>query len=1020
MKDTSSLPSFTSSPLQSADFLPMPYKLALKTWFSADTLKAAHALIQKQQIQSFFYFRSDSGLIAGDDIIAAITCRTGKTGQQPFVFRDGWCSSCVATRYGHRCKHVAALALLTLRERHEKLHPVSLEFENSPWHKTGMYLCQRLSGGQPEITWRQKGKNYRLQVRKNKNFLLQVQLSPAAVREIKQLGIAASPDKNLRQRFQEKLITTLVERTCTKTEQELLARGRTGKKLHQDTSGWMWLCRLLFLHHPIPSFHLITTEQGLYQLQSDTDGLLFSLTLPRRHTWELLSSLGPEQFGIRQVSRAEQFSKVFFDKQGDTITVESWCRLHNGKEHSLTALEKQRFGNHYFMDNIVFSLKPIPADEKIEKRKRRKTTMPLFDFAAAEQEKENSFTIAREEIPDFLELNNSALNSARHKVDRQVINLDIVNEPDSLELTENFEDMDWCYLAGYYRVGNRKIQLHELLQAAADNKRFIPGHHWFDLEDSPLHWFHSLGRDRLLEDGRVKLTRQELLLLGCQLPRITATGGKRKEKDTISFVLRQDNDFSPLAKGTINKHLRSYQVHGVHWLTGLHRYGLGGILADDMGLGKTHQALALAELITDRKNEKNEKNEKNSILIVCPAAVLYHWPEKQGKFFPNLSLDVYYGPERDFSTILKNRIIVTTYGVLRRDISLLAHHSFKLIIFDEMHALKNKKTVVYDAARQLAAESIFGLSGTPIENSIEEVQALLELCLPGLFTSRPVRQIFKKNKTKKQRRLIRKIIHPFILRRTREQVLTELPARSEDIRLCQLHADQITPYRQAVEQAGKAIKQLENDTVLPDFTHILTTIIRLKQICNHLCLLKGCTDWQRYHSGKWEEFTRLTNQCLEAGHKVVVFSQFTSMLDLIEGWLNSRNIDHVSLRGNVAAKKRALRIKRFNSTKKCRVCCASLLAGGTGIDLTGAQVVIHYDRWWNPAKEEQATARVHRMGQKHPVQVYKLITIGTLEEKIHRLIEEKKNLAGELITEDEGSILKKLDRKELADLFRLN
>lgn len=993
----------------------MPYSLALKTWFSADTLKAAHTLIKQQQIQSFLYFRGDSGLIVCNDIITAITCRAGKTRQLPFVFRDGWCSSCVATRHGHRCKHVAALALLTLHEHHEKLRPVPLEFENSPWHKIGVYNCQQLSDAQPEISWqknkKRKKNNNCLQVRKNNDFLLQVWLSARATNEIQQLGIATSPNKTFRQLIHEDLVTKLVERTCTETEQELLARGRTGKKLYQDTSDWMWLCRLLFLHHPNPSFHLKTTGQGLYQLQSDTTVPIFSLTLPRRHTWELLSSLGPDQFGIRQAPLAEQFNRVFFGKHGDTVTVESWCRLHNGAEYSLAALEKYRFGNQYFLDNTVFSVKSIPADEKIEKRKTQKTTLSLFAFAAREQKKETSFTITREEIPDFLDGNHAALNSARHKVDKEILNLSIVNEPDALELTENFEDLDWCYLAGYYRVGNQKIQLHELLQASADNKRFIPGHHWFDLKDSPLRWFHSLGRDRLLEDGRIKLTRQELLLLGCQLPGISATSADKNKKDTLSFVLRQDNDFSPSNKGTINKHLRSYQVHGVHWLAGLHSYGLGGILADDMGLGKTHQALALVEQVTDKKD---------SILIVCPAAVLYHWQDKQRHFFPGLALAVYHGPERDFSTIVQSRIIVTTYGVLRRDISLLAHHSFKLIFFDEMQTLKNKKTVAYDAAQQLQAQSIFGLSGTPIENSIEEVQTLLDLCFPGLFTSRPVRQIFKKNKTKKQRRLIRKIIHPFILRRTREQVLKELPARSEDIRLCELHADQVTPYRQAVEQAGKAINQLENNTVLPDFTHILTTIIRLKQICNHLCLLKGCTDWEQYHSGKWEEFTRLTNQCLEAGLKVVVFSQFTSMLDLIEGWLGSRNIDHVSLRGNVAAKKRAQRIKRFNRTENCRVCCASLLAGGTGIDLTGAQVVLHYDRWWNPAKEEQATARVHRMGQKHSVQVYKLITIGTLEEKIHRLIEKKKNLAGELIVEDEGSILKELDRKELAELFRFN
>ncbi len=337
-----------------------------------------------------------------------------------------------------------------------------------------------------------------------------------------------------------------------------------------------------------------------------------------------------------------------------------------------------------------------------------------------------------------------------------------------------------------------------------------------------------------------------------------------------------------------------------------------------------------------------------------------------------------------------------------------------------MHFLKNSNTAAFTAASQLQGDSVIGLTGTPVENNIRELETLLSLCLPELFSISRFRQQFKQVETGEQRKLLQRIVAPFILRRTRKQVLKELPECSEDIRLCELSPDQVAAYRQAVDQAKGVIDVLSGEEVLSDFSNILTTIIRLKQICNHLCQLEKCTDWQRYASGKWDEFTRLIHQCLNAGLKVVVFSQFTSMLDIMEAWLADEQIDYVGLRGSVTAKERSKRINRFNTIKTCRVCCASLLAGGTGIDLTGAQVVIHYDRWWNPAKEEQATARVHRMGQHHPVQVYKLVTVGTLEEKIHRLIAEKQQLAADLIVEDDGSILKALSRRELAELFQFN
>jgi len=264
-----------------------------------------------------------------------------------------------------------------------------------------------------------------------------------------------------------------------------------------------------------------------------------------------------------------------------------------------------------------------------------------------------------------------------------------------------------------------------------------------------------------------------------------------------------------------------------------------------------------------------------------------------------------------------------------------------------------------------------------------------------------------------------RLIHPFILRRSRSQVLTELPAIIEDDRICELSDDQVGLYREVIGEREKELEELAEGTGTIPYMNILAVITRLKQICCHPCLVKGCDDPEEYAGGKWDLFVELVSELLAAEIKFVVFSQYTGMLDLIENYLKKARIPFANLKGNMPVAKRQKMIDRFNTDPDCRVFCASLLAGGVGIDLTAAGAVIHYDRWWNPAREEQATARVHRMGQKNVVQVFRLITKGTLEEKIHQLITKKRELATSLIQEDEAGIIKQLDRRQLAELLRL-
>ena len=464
-------------------------------------------------------------------------------------------------------------------------------------------------------------------------------------------------------------------------------------------------------------------------------------------------------------------------------------------------------------------------------------------------------------------------------------------------------------------------------------------------------------------------------------------------------------------------HLRGYQRNGLAWLNRLSRLGIGGLLADDMGLGKTHQGLALLQGAA-----KDDGSKK--MLVVCPASVVLNWAAKIDEFYRNLDYGVYYGPQRDLDKALEHGLILTTYGIVRQDLELLRLCPFDIILLDEIQHLKNRTTAIHTAVAALDGRVKIGLTGTPVENSLHDLRSLFDICLPGLLGSerqfdRLYAQPITEGGSKEARERLSRLIHPFILRRSRDQVLTELPEIIEDDRVCELSDDQIGLYREVIGEREKELEELADSSSAIPYMNILAAITRLKQICCHPCLVQGCDDSGEYDSGKWDLFVELVSELLAADMKFVVFSQYIGMIAIIEDYLKRIGIVFASLKGDMPVATRQKMITQFNTSPDCLVFCASLLAGGVGIDLTGAQAVIHYDRWWNPAREEQATARVHRMGQKSVVQVFRLITRGTLEEKIHQLIIKKRELATSLIQEDEAGIIKQLDRRQLMELLRL-
>lgn len=369
-----------------------------------------------------------------------------------------------------------------------------------------------------------------------------------------------------------------------------------------------------------------------------------------------------------------------------------------------------------------------------------------------------------------------------------------------------------------------------------------------------------------------------------------------------------------------------------------------------------------------------------------------------------------------------NDVLLTSYGILRNDIEQLKKIPFSIVVFDEIQNIKNSETLAYEAARDLKAGIKLGLTGTPIENRLTELKALFDLTVPRYlgtdeeFTTRYVKPV-EQDLTSSRREALARLISPFTLRRLKKTVLDELPEKIEDIRMCSLSEDQTKLYRDAISSRGEGLVDVlkRGEEPIP-YIHIFALLSLLKQVCNHPALVEGrLNDFDRYQSGKWDLFTEILSEALDSEQKIVVYSQFLGMIRIIELFLRGQGVDFVTLTG--ATRNRGEIISRFEKDPECRVYVGSLKAGGTGIDLVAASVVIHYDRWWNAAREDQATDRVHRIGQTRGVQVFKLVTEGTLEEKISAIIEKKRNLMDSIVREDDPGLLKTFSREELIQIL---
>lgn len=486
----------------------------------------------------------------------------------------------------------------------------------------------------------------------------------------------------------------------------------------------------------------------------------------------------------------------------------------------------------------------------------------------------------------------------------------------------------------------------------------------------------------------------------------------RKLQKLSDFEEIEDTDIPKAFNGV----LRPYQKAGYNWFHFLRKFNFGGCLADDMGLGKTVQTLALLQKI---KEENQEEGIHTTSLIIMPTSLVYNWLNEAKKFAPKLKIHAHTGSFRNKEVELFSNydVVITTYGITRVDVELLKTLYFNYIILDESQNIKNPASKSFKAVKTLKSKHKLILSGTPVENTVNDLWTQMSFINPGLlgnqhfFYTDFVVPIEKKKDEEKAAKL-QSLIKPFVLRRTKAQVATELPAKTENLFYCQMSEDQKEYYEKIKSEYRNALLvNLEDGSFKRSQIQVLQGLTKLRQIANHPLMID---EGYEGDSGKFENVIHTLENVLSRGHKVLVFSQFVKQLDIYRRYFNDQNIPYAYLDG--ATSKRGEVVKEFQANKDIKLFLISIKAGGVGLNLTEADYVFILDPWWNPAVEQQAIDRTHRIGQNKNVFIYKFITKDTVEEKILALQNRKRKVAESLITTEE-SFVKSLTAKDIADIL---
>lgn len=522
--------------------------------------------------------------------------------------------------------------------------------------------------------------------------------------------------------------------------------------------------------------------------------------------------------------------------------------------------------------------------------------------------------------------------------------------------------------------------------------------------------------DKDLQDEKMIISKYNALYIDQKIKDNNLDFIKRNEnfKELVSGIKKMEEESFNLPE-YLNKIMRNYQKTGFVWFKTLSHYGFGGILADEMGLGKTIQTIAF--LISERGSGPS--------LVIVPTSLVYNWKDEIDKFGSELKTVIMNGTKSRRMELLKDisksDVVITSYPLIRRDIDEFKDIEFNYCILDEAQQIKNASSINASSVKKIKARGYFALTGTPIENSLTELWSIFDFIMPGyLFNHSKFSKIYEKpivrDNDKEALEELKRHINPFILRRLKKDVIKELPPKIEQKFLVEMTEEQKKVYAAYLNSARREINQ-EIKSIGFDRSRmkILSVLTRLRQIC---CDPSVFIENYRGKSGKMIALKDLLDQTISQGHRVLLFSQFTSVLKNISKMLDESQIVYMYLDGSTKSKERIDMVKKFN-TGSTSVFLISLKAGGTGLNLTGADVVIHFDPWWNPAVEDQATDRAHRIGQKNTVEVIKLLSQGTIEEKIFNLQEKKKRMINDIINKDMNinNSITKMTQDELESLF---
>lgn len=601
----------------------------------------------------------------------------------------------------------------------------------------------------------------------------------------------------------------------------------------------------------------------------------------------------------------------------------------------------------------------------------------------------------------------------------------IMEEPFKLraeiDFCENSTDGFEIYIYG--QAGDEKINFDDIYETIQSGEKYnrvrSNGFVEFPAQDiySMMRSFNSFDVYRNSENKFIVKTYRAGLLNELQNLNVELVLSERFSEfwsQMSTFSTTEDVTFPKKIKAE----LREYQSKGFSWLWFMYKYGLNGILADDMGLGKTLQALTVLQKAKDEDGPM-------PTLVICPTSVVFNWEAEIQKFAPDLTCLKLSGIERKslFKEIANHDIVITSYALVRRDIEKLKKVNFRYVILDESQNIKNALSQTAQAVKKLNSTHKLALSGTPIENKLEELWSVFDFLMPGFmfsiseFNFRYVNPIMERaDKTVEKRLKLQ--IYPFILRRMKRDVAKDLPDKVENIAYCELTPEQKDFYMEVLDSTKEELfKSIEQKGLEKSRMSIFSALLRLRQICCHPRLYDKEGFKGKIGSGKFEHLKEMLEEIVDEGHRVLLFSQFVDMLDLVKDWLEREAIPYEYLTGKTKDRQGA--VERFNNNSSIPIFLISLKAGGTGLNLTGADYVIHYDPWWNPAVEDQATDRAYRIGQKKKVFVYRLITKNTVEEKIQKLKQVKRNLVDSVISVDRN-ITKSLTMADIQEIFSVD